>query len=173
MRKPADPSELGFSQRDRQRLARALNKTKETRLFRRLQAVLLVAEGHRVAEVAHMTGLGQSSIYYLRDRYLQAHQVTSLMERARSGRPPTARPVTEARIMRQLKRLPLKLGYRTNVWTVELLAEHLSQQYRCSISARTLRRRMKQIGLRCKRPRYVYSEKEPHVQQKKGRLSGS
>ncbi len=43
----------------------------------------------------------------------------------------------------------------------------------CSISARTLRRRMKEIGLRCKRPRYVYSEKEPHRAQKKGRLSGN
>jgi transposase len=143
------------------------------RLFRRLQAVLLVAEGHGVAEVAHITGLGQSSIYYLRDRYLQTHQVSSLMERTRSGRPPSARPVTEARILRELQRQPLKLGYRTGVWTVELLAEHLSQQYQCSISARTLRRRMRQIGLRCKRPRYVYSEKEPHRAQKKGRLSGS
>jgi transposase len=173
MRTPADPSELGFSYRDRQRLARALNQAKEARLFRRLQAVLLVAEGHPIADVAHITGLGQSSIYYLRDRYLQTHQVASLMERARSGRPSTAEAVTEARIIRQLQRVPLNLGYRTNVWTVELLAEHLSQQYRCSISPRTLRRRMKQIGLRCKRPRYFYSEKEPHVAQKKGRLSGS
>ena len=173
MRTPADPSELGFNHHDRQRLARALNQTKEMRLFRRLQAVLLVAEGHGVAEVAHITGLGQSSIYYLRDRYLQTHQVSSLMERTRSGRPPSARPVTEARILRELQRQPLKLGYRTGVWTVELLAEHLSQQYQCSISARTLRRRMRQIGLRCKRPRYVYSEKEPHRAQKKGRLSGS
>ena len=74
MRTPADPSELGFNHHDRQRLARALNQTKETRLFRRFQAVLLVAEGHGVADVAYITGLGQSSIYYLRDRYLQTHQ---------------------------------------------------------------------------------------------------
>lgn len=172
MRTPADPSELGFSYHDRQRLTRALNAANETRLFRRCQAVLLVAEGHRVAEVAHITGLGQSSIYYLRDRYLQTHQVASLNDRPRSGRPPTAEAVTEARILRQLRQLPFKLGYRTLVWTVELLAEHLSQRYRCSISARTLRRRMRQIGLRCKRPRYVYSEKEPRLAQKKGRLPG-
>lgn len=173
MRRPADPAELGFSYHDRQRLARALHHAREARLFRRLQAVLLVAEGHSVADVAHLTGLGESSIYYLRDRYLQTHQVASLTERPRSGRPPTARAVTEARILRQLQQGPRKLGYRTNVWTVELLAEHLSKKYRCPISARTLRRRMRQIGLRCKRPRYVYSEKEPHVAQKKGRLSGN
>jgi transposase len=83
-----------------------------------------------------------------------------------------ATQITEARILRALQRAPLRLGYRTNVWTVQLLAERLSEQYQCSISARTLRR-LKQIGLRCKRPRYVYSEKEPHRAQKKGRLSGT
>jgi transposase len=71
----------------------------------------------------------------------------------------------------ELKRSPLRLGYRTNVWTVELLADRLHQQYGCEISPHTLRRRMRALGLRCKRPRYVYSEKEPHLPQKKGRLS--
>lgn len=56
MRRPADPSELGFTQRDRQRLARALRDTDEVRLFRRCQAVLLVAEGRPVAEAAHVNG---------------------------------------------------------------------------------------------------------------------
>lgn len=34
------------------------------------------------------------------------------------------------------------------------------------ISPRTLRRRMREIGLRCKRPRYFYEEKDPHRAQK-------
>lgn len=173
MRKSADPSELGFNARDRLRLARALNQTSEARLFRRLQAVLLVAEGRRVADVAHITGLGQSSVYYLRDQYLQTHTATSLQERPRAGRPVVASAITTARILKELARSPLALGLRTNVWTVELLAEHLSTRYQCSISPRTLRRRMRALGLRCKRPRYVYSEKEAHRAQKKGRLSGA
>ena len=84
-----------------------------------------------------------------------------------------AAEITGQRILEELARSPLELGYRTNVWTVELLAGHLGRRYECSISPRTLRRRMRQVGLRCKRPRYVYSEKEPHLAQKKGRLSGS
>ena len=173
MRKPADPSELGFSHHDRQRLARALHHTDQARLFRRIQAALLVAEGRPVAEVAHITGLARSSIYYLRDQYLRTHTIVSLQEQPRSGRPQVASAITEARILRELSRAPLRLGYRTNVWTVELLAEQLSQRYHCSLSPRTLRRRMKEIGLRCKRPRYAYSEKEPHLAQKKGRSSDS
>jgi transposase len=173
MRKSAAPSELGFNARDRQRLTLALKSTNEARLFRRLQAVLLVAEGRRVTEVAHITGLGQSSIYYLRDQYLHAHSAASLQESPRAGRPLVAGAITAQRILKELARSPFALGYRTQVWTVELLAKHLSTRYKCSISARTLRRRMRALGLRCKRPRYVYSEKEAHRAQKKGRLSGN
>lgn len=172
MRTPADPSELGFTHRDRQRLARALRETGSARLFRRLQAVLLVAEGRTIPDVAHITGLGQSTIYSLRDQYLHTHQVASLEEQQRSGRPRVAPEVTNKRILRELRRQPLRLGYRTNVWTVPLLAAHLNERYGCSISPRTLRRRMREVGLRCKRPRYVYEEKEQHLPQKKGRLSG-
>jgi transposase len=173
MRKALSPAELGFSKHDQRRLTKALREEPDVRTFRRLQAVLLIAEGHDWATTAHLTGLSQRSLYRLISRYLEAHQAIALRDEERAGRPVVATQVTAARILRTLQRVPLQLGYRTNVWTVELLAEHLSKHYQCSISARTLRRRMKQIGLRCKRPRYVYSEKDPHRAQKKGRLSGN
>lgn len=173
MRRALGPAELGFSKHDQKRLAKALHQEADVRTFRRLQAVLLVAEGGDVATAAHMTGFSPRSLYRFVSRYLDAHQATALRDEERTGRPTIAPQVTEARILSALQRVPLQLGYRTGVWTVELLAEHLREQYQCSISPRTLRRRMKQIGLRCKRPRYVYSEKEPHRAQKKGRLSGN
>ena len=172
MRKAISPVELGFSKRDLRRLEKALGEESELRTFRRLQAVLLIAEGHDRATAAHLTGFSQRSLYRLVSRYLQAHQAEALRDQVRDGRPAVAAQITAARILKALQRAPLQLGYRTNVWTVNLLAEYLNQQYACSISGRTLRRRMKQIGLRCKRPRYVYSEKEPHRAQKKGLLSG-
>ncbi len=172
MRKALSPAELGFGKRDHQRLAKALRPEADVRTFRRLQAILLIAEGQDWTTTSHLTGFSQRSLYRFVSRYLDAHQTTALRDGERAGRPAVAPQITKARILRELQRRPLRLGYRTNVWTVELLAEHLSKQYRCSLSPRTLRRRMKQIGLRCKRPRYIYSEKEPHVAQKKGRLSG-
>jgi hypothetical protein len=63
------------------------------------------------------------------------------------------------------------LGYHTTVWTVKVLAQHLSLSYGCEIRPFTLYRRMKAMGLRSKRPRYVYSEKDPNRTQKKGDLS--
>jgi transposase len=173
MRKSLSPSELGFSPRDRQRLSRALAQTFTSRLFRRIQAVLLVAEGRTMSEVAQIVGLGLRSVYHLVGRYLQSHQVESLHDRPHSGRPPAAPEITPARILRELRRSPLRLGYRTNVWTVGILAHHLSQRYNCSITPRTLRRRMKDMDLVSKRPRHFYSEKDPHRAQKKGRSSGN
>jgi transposase len=173
MRKPATPADLGFTARDRRRLAQALASAPQTRVFHRLQAVLLVAQGYRVSESAQVTGLSQRAVYHLLKRYLADHQADLLLDSSRSGRPPAAPKITPARILAELRRSPLRLGYRTNVWTAELLAARLSQRYGCAISPRTPRRRMRDTGLRCKRPRYVYSEKEPHLAQKKGQLSAA
>ncbi len=70
MRKSANPSELGFTIQDRNRLAKALDNTDEARLFRRIQAVLLVAKGRTFSEVSEITGLWRSSVYNLVNRYL-------------------------------------------------------------------------------------------------------
>ena len=171
MRKPLSPSDLGFNVRDRQRLSKALAQAVEARVFRRLQAVSLVAQGRSIAEAAGITGLSSRSVYHLVDRYLQSHRVESLQDRRRSGRPSAAPTLTKERILRELRRSPLKLGFRTNVWTVETLASYLNERYHCEITPRTLRRRMKESDLVCKRPRYFYSEKDPYRAQKKGPLS--
>lgn len=173
MRIPQSPAELGFSRYDHQRLKKALQQVPDKRTFRRLKAVLLVAQGRGVHEVASIIVVSVQTIYHWLKAFLTNHQVESLYEQQRSGRPRVAAPITAARLLRELQRNPLRLGYYTTVWTVELLAGHLSERYGCNISPRTLHRRMKQIGLRCKRPRYVYSEKDPHRAQKKGRLSAN
>ena len=167
------PSELGFGARDRKRLSNALAQTVEARVFRRIQAVLLIAKGRSFAEVVEITELSLRSIYHLVDRYLQSHQVESLQDHPRSGRPPDAPDLTAAQVLRELRRSPLKLGYGSNVRTVETLAQHLGQRYHCTIAPWTLRRRMKMMDLVCKRPRYFYEEKDPHRAQKKGQLLGN
>ena len=168
MRRARTPKELGFDPYDRRRLARGLRQATEVRTYRRLQAVLLVARGHPVGEVARSTAAKPAAIYDWVRRYLRTHQPDSLGDAPRPGRPRAAPAITAARIVRQFRRDPLRLGYATTGWTVPLLAEHLGRTYGCPISARTLRRRMRALGLRWKRPRYVYAEKDPHRAQKKG-----
>lgn len=160
----------GLSIHDRRRLGRALREVGEARVYRRAQALLLLAEGRPVGDVTHVTGLSRPGLYRWLNRYLQSRRIEALGDAPRQGRPRVAPAITDARILRELRRNPMALGYATTGWTVALLATHLSQRYGCPISARTLRRRMRHLRLRWKRPRYVYAEKEPHRAQKKGAL---
>ena len=171
MRKAQSPAELGFTGHDRRRLAKALHQAQEAKVYQRIQAVLLIAQGYSVDEVASITGGRRRSVYYWMHRYLDHHCVGDLCDASRTGRPRAAAQITEARILRELGRDPLKLGYNTTVWTVALLASHLSRRYHSQITPRTLRRRMKEIGLRWKRPRHFYAAKDPHRAQKKGQSS--
>ncbi|WP_204249780.1 helix-turn-helix domain-containing protein [Gemmata sp. SH-PL17] len=162
------PADLGFDQHDRHRLARAGESCPDARTFRRLQAVLLIARGRAVPEVARLTALKPWAIYAWVRRYLAEHRADALVDRPRSGRPPASPAITDARIVRQFRRDPLRLGYSTTGWTVPLLAAHLSRTYAGPITPDTLRRRMRALGLRWKRPRYVYADKDSHRAQKKG-----
>lgn len=168
MRKAKVPSELGFTQYDRQRLKRALGCCADARSFRRIQAVLLIGEGRPVREVASITASSPRAVYRWVNWYLREHQIDILFDLPRSGRPPVAKAITDARIVRELGRDPLHLGYNALDWTAPLLASHLSTRYGCEISVHTLRRRMRALGLRWKRPRHAFTTKEPHRAQKKG-----
>jgi transposase len=172
MRTAKGPIELGFTRYDRPRLKKALRGATEVRDFRRLQAVLLVAQGRPIAEVAQITCASKRSVYGWVQRYLRRHRVEDLIEQPRSGRPTTAEVITDERIQGELAKNPMTLGYSTTTWTVKTLANHLSRTYKCPITERTLRRRMRDGGLCWKRPRYTYSNKDPHRAQKKGRLCG-
>lgn len=168
MRKQKSPEAFGFDRYDKGRLRRALSAITDSRLYIRLKAVLLVAEGMLVTQVARLFDKSRCTVYNWTAQYLQHHRAEALLDAPRSGRPRSASAVTEKRILQALRRNPLQLGYRTTVWTVEALARYLSHRYGEPISAFTLYRRMKAMGLCSKRPRYVYSEKDPHRAQKKG-----
>jgi transposase len=162
-----------FDHHDRRRLASAADACPDARTFRRLQAVLLVARGRPVPEVADITGLKPWAIYAWVRRYLAARRPDVLADRPRPGRPAAAPAITDARIAREFRRDPLRLGYYATGWTVALLAAHLGRRFGCPITPDTLRRRMRRLGLRWKRPRYRYTGRDPNRGQKKGASSAA
>ena len=169
MRVGRTAAEWGFDGYDARRLRAAMAGAAAARVFRRVQAVLLVCEGRGVAEAARFTGMSPWAVYKWVERYLRGHDPGDLADDPRPGRPAAAAAITGARILRELARDPLRLGYMATEWTVPLLATHLSGRYGCPVTPRTLRRRMKALGLAWKRPRHAFSEKDPHRAQKKGR----
>ena len=147
MRKQKYAAELGFDRYDKSRLQRALHKISDKRIFIRLQAVLLAAQGMSIDAVVIITKKSRRIIYYWISRYLKTHQPVCLYDAPRQGRPPAAPAITDKRILKELKLNPLELGYNTNIWTVATLSKQLSQRYKCEIRPFTLYRRMR-VSLR-------------------------
>jgi transposase len=69
-----------FSGHDRRRLRKAFQETHDLSLFRRIQAVLRVAEGCSVAEAARQAGVNRSSVQRWVELYLQNHQPQDLLD---------------------------------------------------------------------------------------------
>jgi len=153
---------------DRKRLAAALEAAREARVYRRVEALLLVAEGQTVAEAARRCHVDRSSVHRWLARYGAERDATALADRPRSGRPRRSSRLTPRRLAAVLARDPRRCGYQATSWTAPLLAHYPAAQDGIAISARTLRRRLHEAGYRWKRPRYVYAGRATHLAQKKG-----
>jgi transposase len=163
-----------FTHHDRPRLTAALRRVRDARHYRRLQAVLLVAEGHGIGGAAALLKTSRRWVTKAVARYRAHRCPQELAEAERSGRPRLAPGLSAERLTEVLRADPLALGYAASGWTTPLLAAHLRRAAKGneSISVRTLRRRLHAARLAWKRPRYVFGHKEPHRAQKKGRLRG-
>jgi transposase len=172
MRKPSRCHGVGLSDADRKRLAVALETAREARVYRRVEALLLVAEGRTVAEAARRCHVDRSSVHRWLRQYGAGRDAAVLADRSRSGRPRQRSRLTPQRLAAVLARDPRRCGYQATSWTVPLLAHDLATQEGIAISTRTLRRRLHEADYRWKRPRHVYAGRDAHLAQKKGLWSG-
>lgn len=141
------------------------------RVYRRIAAVLAVAEGEPLSVVAQHARSARSSVQQWVERYLAKHDPAVLGDAPRPGRP--RRPaLTTRQLLRLLTRDPRTLGYQATTWTAALLSAYCAERYRCPLHPRTMRRRLHELGYRWKRPRYRFVHRAPHLAQKKG-LSGA
>src|SRR3712207_6139115 len=123
---------------DRKRLAAALEAARGARVYRRVEALLLVAEGQSVAEAARRCHVDRSSVHRWLGQYGARRDATALAGRPRRGRPRQSNRLTPRRLAAVLARAPRRCGYRATSWTVPLLAHYLAAHERIAISARTL-----------------------------------
>jgi transposase len=158
-----------FTHADRRRLKRALFVAREVRLYRRLEALLFLAEGHSISETARRVRVQRTTGQRWQARYLNNDRSpAALADRPRQGRPRLARTLTPSRLAAALQRDPRAYGYGATSWTVPLLTRYVREHGHLALSPRTLRRRLHESGFRWKRPRYVYRGRAPHLGQKRG-----
>ena len=124
--------ELILTAAERAHLRAAMKQTSSARLYRRLQAVWLAGEGHAATHIAAITGACARSVQYwcATWRRSKAHRLPqkALAEKPRPGRHPVVPALDRTRLLSELARDPLALGYAATNWTVPLLATHLRGQ---------------------------------------------
>lgn len=158
---------------ERERLEEAARSTQEKRVWLRLRALLLWDQGRTAVEVARTFGISRDNLYRWRRRYLERRDPSDLLDRPKSGRRRSLEESERRQLEDLLQKEPTEFGYRSHGWTVPLLRTHLMQQMGVEVSESTLRRTLRSLGYRWKRPRYVLARKDPEREEKKGSLAGA
>src|SRR3954451_5834701 len=117
MRKPSRCHGVRLSDADRKRLAVALETAREARVYRRVEALLLVAEGQTVAEAARRCHVDRSSVHRWLRQYGAGRNAAVLADRPRSGRPRQSSRLTPRRLAAVLARAPRRCGYQATSCT--------------------------------------------------------
>jgi putative transposase len=150
----------------RQELEQAIAQARQTRSWKRYRAVVLLADGQTISQVAHVLGCGQSTVY----RWLaiwRVQGVEHLAEGTHPGRTRRLDPTAEQRLHDLLGHDPQTLGHQATGWTVPLLLTELAAAG-WVVHEHTLRRTLKRLGYRWKRPQYVLGRPDPAYAEKRG-----
>jgi transposase len=134
--------------------------------WRRYQAVLLLAEGHAPAAVAHTLQCSRASVYAWAARW-RAQGLRGLREGDHGGGRVKLDAVGEAEVAGLLAVEPQTRGHQATGWTVPLLRTELARAG-FVVGERTIRRALRRLGYRWKRPQYVLGRPDPAYAEKKG-----
>jgi transposase len=153
---------------ERAALVAAAAQEKRVRRWRRFQALLLVANGSTPEAVAASVGCSRASVYNWLAAW-QADGLAGVVEGAHAPLPRAHREPLEALLTARLTSDPQVYGHHATGWTVPLLHGE-AQQAGIRVSEATVRRAVRRLGWRWKRPKYVLGRPDPVYAEKKGRL---
>jgi transposase len=149
----------------RRALSTALGATRRVREWRRYRAVLLAGEGHAAPAIAATVQVSEASIYH----WLAAWRdegLAGLREGVHPGLAPRVDAVGLAWLDGLLRRDPQECGYTLSGWTVPAVqTEAATAGYR--VSSATLRRAIRRLDWRWKRPKFVLGRPDPDYAKKK------
>jgi transposase len=140
---------------------------RRVRRWRRFQALLLLADGQRPEEVAASLGCSRASVYNWR----AAWRDEGLAGVVEATHPPPFLAHTaplETLLTALLVEDPQQHGHHATGWTVPRLHDE-ARTAGIVVSERTVRRAVRRLGWRWKRPKYVLARPDPAYAENKGR----
>jgi transposase len=137
----------------------------------RAQALLWLADGESVEQVAELLQVSRQTVYNWTDRFPQREGLDlrpRLLDAPRSGRPPTALGIIDPLIEAVIDQDPRKSGYHSTVWTAALLIHHLKRVHGIEVSRKSISSAMDRLRIRWKRPRHQLALRPETWRQSKG-----
>lgn len=137
---------------ERRRLEKTARKSPDAKHREKCRAVLWSEGGKSVKEIAALLGTHRATVgRWLADfrRFGEA----GLEPKPNPGRPPLIDEEAAAALEHALSVNPRDLGYPFTRWTTETLTEHLYRAVHVRVHPETMRRALKRLGWRFKRPK--------------------
>lgn len=148
-----------------------LRHAANARQLRRAQVLLALQAGERPSVVGQRVGLTRQAVYHIAQVFQARASLPvaqRLLDQPRSGRPARKASQVEALIREVFEQSPRDLGYAAVSWTAPLLRTHLWRTQQVGVHERTVRRVLRRLNYRYKRPRYVLARRAKHWRQAKG-----
>jgi transposase len=153
------------------RLREIVRSSPKARELKRAQALLWIHDGQPARRVAQQLGVSVRSLR----RWIRAYRERpemKVVERIREGQHP-GRPAKQlklaCRVIKQVwDRDPRRYGFRALVWTVPMLRCWIHQRTDKWLGQATIRRALRSLHQRYKRPRLVLARRSPTWRQAKG-----
>jgi transposase len=162
---------LALSDRIRGELQDIVSHTPVAKERCRAQALLWIADGSDVGEVAEVLQVSRQTVYNWLSRFQERADSdlrARLLDAPRLGRPRTASGTVDELVAAVIDDDPRKLGYHATVWTAPLLSRYLRDHHAIKVSDRTVSRAIDRLSIRWKRPRHELDLRPETWRQSKG-----
>lgn len=156
---------LKLTWRQRHCLMEQLHQTCDAHVYRRTLAILEVARGRSISQVAKALAVTRQSVYNWVAEYVQRRDPDVLRDEPRSGRPSHWSDDHQALLRILMERSPDHFGYFAVNWTVPLLQEQWEHSTGERLCDETIRRGLLGLGYVWKRGRYQL-EPDPELEKK-------
>ena len=147
-------SKISLTSCQREKLENIRSSTHDANVQKRTIVVLMSRDGHSAKEIARITGLTESGIYYLRRRW-QKFKFKGIETLPRSGRPARADSQYLETLRDSLNINPEDMGYVFGVWTLPKLNSHMERLTGVRFSDYHLSNIIKELGFSWKRPKHT------------------
>lgn len=144
-----------LTRRERRLMREKLRHAHDTRLYKRLLAILEYDRGVPIVEIAQLLNVSRQSVYNWIVRFREKKDAEALCGVPHPGRPARADEVFDVVLRTLLMLSPQRFGYHAMHWTVRLLRDQLRNNLEQDYSDDTIRRGLHRLGYAWKRPRYV------------------